>query len=179
MAFYQPQIFINLKLNAMNKIKFFTMLAALMTLTMASTCHSDDDNWTNSSQAQNALVASVSNTAQQGNWHITYFYDTDHEETANFTSYTFTFGPNGVLTATNADNTYNGAWSVTNGESGNDDSGHHSSSDIDFNISFSSPPNFAELTEDWHIVTYTSGKIELIHVSGGNGGTDHLIFEKN
>jgi hypothetical protein len=151
-----------------------------MTLTMASTCHSDDDhdNWRNSNQAQNATISTISNSVQQGTWRITYFYDTDHEDTAHFSSYTFTFASNGVLTATNNTNTYSGTWSVTNSHSGNDDSGHHSSSDIDFNIFFGSPSHFAELNDDWDIVTYTNNKIELIDVSGGNGGTDHLIFEK-
>ena len=51
--------------------------------------------------------------------------------------------------------------------------------DLDFNIAFSSPANFTDLTEDWNIITYTTTKIQLIHVSGGNGGTDYLTFEKN
>lgn len=53
------------------------------------------------------------------------------------------------------------------------------SNDIDFNIFFSSPADFAELTEDWDIISHTASKIELKHVSGGNGGTDLLTFEKN
>lgn len=57
--------------------------------------------------------------------------------------------------------------------------GGTSSGDIDFNIFFASPADFAELTEDWDIITHSATKIELIHVSGGNGGTDLLTFEKN
>ena len=49
----------------------------------------------------------------------------------------------------------------------------------DFNIAFSSPADFADLTDDWDIVQFTSVRIELIDVSGGNGGTDKLVFEKN
>ncbi len=52
------------------------------------------------------------------------------------------------------------------------------SGDIDFNIFFASPADFAELTEDWDIISHTASKIELKHVSGGNGGTDLLTFEK-
>jgi len=58
-------------------------------------------------------------------------------------------------------------------------SGGTSSGDIDFNIFFASPVDFSELSEDWDIITNSSSKIELIHVSGGNGGTDLLTFEKN
>lgn len=50
--------------------------------------------------------------------------------------------------------------------------------EIDFNIFFSAPVDFAELSEDWNIVSYTATKIELIHQSGGNGDTDLLTFEK-
>lgn len=57
--------------------------------------------------------------------------------------------------------------------------GGSSSGDIDFNIFFASPVDFSELTEDWDIITNSSSKIELMHVSGGNGGTDLLTFEKN
>ena len=53
------------------------------------------------------------------------------------------------------------------------------SGDIDFNIFFSSPADFAELSEDWDIISHSASKIELKHVSGGNGGTDLLTFEKN
>lgn len=50
--------------------------------------------------------------------------------------------------------------------------------EIDFNIFFASPADFNELSEDWNIVSYSANKIELIHESGGNGGTDLLTFEK-
>lgn len=56
--------------------------------------------------------------------------------------------------------------------------GGSSSGEIDFNIFFASPADFSELTEDWNVISHTMNKIELIHVSGGNGGTDLLTFEK-
>ncbi|MDX1313889.1 MAG: hypothetical protein R3356_00185 [Eudoraea sp.] len=59
-----------------------------------------------------------------------------------------------------------------------DYSGGSTSGEIDFNIFFAAPEDFAELTEDWNIVSYSSNKIELIHVSGGNGDIDLLTFEK-
>lgn len=59
-----------------------------------------------------------------------------------------------------------------------DFSGGQSSGEIDFNIFFAAPADFNELSEDWNIISYSSNKIELIHISGGNGGTDLLTFEK-
>lgn len=58
-------------------------------------------------------------------------------------------------------------------------SSNGTSGDIDFNIFFASPADFAELSEDWDIISQSPTKIELKHISGGNGGTDLLTFEKN
>ena len=86
------------------------------------------------------------------------------------------FNPsNGKLTASNSSNTYTGSWSVTKDDS-NDD---NPSNDLDFNIAFTSPENFVDLTDDWNIVSRTDTKIQLVSVSGGGGGTDYLTFEKN
>ena len=144
----------------------------LLSLTLLSTsCSSDDDNSPIDNTAQ---IDDISNTAESGNWIITYFYDTDSDETSDYNGYTFTFENSGTLIATNGTNTYTGLWSVTNSNS-NDDS----SNDIDFNIFFASPPDFEELSDDWEIITYNASKIELTDVSGGNGGIDFLTFEKN
>ncbi|WP_222983409.1 hypothetical protein [Flagellimonas meishanensis] len=56
--------------------------------------------------------------------------------------------------------------------------GGQTTGEIDFNIFFAAPADFAELTEDWNIVSYSANKIELIHESGGDGDIDLLTFEK-
>jgi hypothetical protein len=61
----------------------------------------------------------------------------------------------------------------------NNNSNDDSLDDLDFIISFASPANFRELSEDWEILSRTASKIKLKHVSGGNGGTDLLTFEEN
>jgi len=154
----------------MKKLKLIPILAMLFMLNVASMCSSDDDN-----TPATVDPTPVINTAQSGTWRITLFNDSGTNETSNFTGYNFTFASGNVLTATNGTNTYNGTWSVTSDTSGDDSP----SNDLDFNIAFSSPPDFEELTEDWNIITYTTTKIQLIHVSGGGGGTDYLTFEKN
>jgi hypothetical protein len=152
----------------MKKLVLIPALFCLFMLNVASMCSSDDDS---SSSDPTPII----NTATEGTWKVTSYTDSGNDETNHFTGYNFTFAAANVLTATNGTNTYTGTWSVTSDDS-NDD---NPSSDIDFNIAFASPADFAELTEDWNIVSYSSNTISLIHISGGNGGTDTLVFTKN
>ncbi|HLP64348.1 hypothetical protein [Flavobacterium sp.] len=154
----------------MKTLRLIPLLAALFMLNVASMCSSDDDN-SNSSQDPTPVI----NTVNSGTWRITFFEDSGTNETSHFTGYNFTFGPGNALTATNGTNSYTGTWSVISDDSGDDSP----SNDLDFNIAFSTPADFTDLTEDWNIITYTSTKIQLVHVSGGNGGTDYVTFEKN
>jgi len=91
-----------------------------------------------------------------------------------FSGYNFAFDASGTLTASKGGNIFIGTWSVTDGKS-NDDS----SNDLHVNINFTLNNSFEELSDDWHFISYSSAKIELIDVSGGNGGTDYLTFERN
>ncbi|MCF6132955.1 hypothetical protein [Flavobacterium wongokense] len=148
--------------------KLFLIPSLICLLLLNVKCSSSDDNSsTNPTQVINAATA--------GTWKITSFIDSGNDETNHFTGYNFTFAAGNVLTATNGTNTYSGSWTVTTDDS-NDD---NPSGDVDFNILFTSPADFADLTEDWHIVSYSSTTISLRHVSGGNGGTDTLVFTKN
>lgn len=148
----------------MKNTTFFSMLLVALTISFAA-CTNDSSN--------DLTPIVVENNVKSGQWRITSFIDSGNDETNHFTGYTFTFADNGSLTATNGGNTYTGNWSITDSNS-NDDS----PDDIDFNISFSAPDDFEELSEDWDIVSQSSSRIELRHVSGGNGGTDNLVFEK-
>ncbi|WP_246282483.1 hypothetical protein [Flavobacterium agri] len=163
-------------LSKTGKFPVYFALAAIFIMNTASTCeweHDDDDSHHGSSQN----ISAINSAVNSGTWKVTYYFDTDSEETTQFASYTFTFGDNNQLVATDGSNSVQGTWSVTN-SSGSSRHGDDDSSDVDFNIFFSSPGNFADLSDDWDIVLYTANRIELIDVSGGNGGTDILTFEK-
>ena len=129
-------------------------------------------------------VTQVSEILNSNNWVITYYYDSNSEKTANFSGYVFDFSTSGILTATGLNDTIVGSWSLTDSDSSSNDddsSNNDSYSDdednLDFYIWFSSPANFAELSDDWDIMSVSDTIIELIDQSGGNGGTDFLTFE--
>lgn len=132
-----------------------------------------------------AQISEVKSIAAEGQWQVTYFWDSDKDETASFNEYSFAFAANGSLIATKSAATVTGQWSITGDEDDDDDDDDDDDSDdddyddVDFNIAFSTPPDFEELTEDWHIISISTTKIELTHVSGGNGGTDFLTFERD
>ena len=158
----------------MKKIKGILAICMLFILTTATTC-SNDDNSSLEDNSSDKNVSEIKNIISEGSWKITYYYDTDKDETNNFTGYNFTFSKNNVLTATNGTNTIIGTWSIT-GSSDDDDSG---SNDVDFNIFFSAPEHFEDLSDDWDVIEKSSTVIKLMDVSGGNGGTDYLTFTKN
>lgn len=133
--------------------------------------------WVSCTNDDNSPVSTpdqLENIVQQGTWIITYFNDSGKDETAHFTGYTFTFGTDGTLTASNGSSSYSGNWSVTDSHSSDDNP-----DDMHFNIIFNLSNNFEDLNDDWHILTQSETKIELIDISGGNGGTDYLTFEFN
>jgi hypothetical protein len=141
---------------------------AILMLAFAACTNTDDDNSSNSGQPQQ-----VEDDLVAGDWKITYFNDSGDDETSDFSGYSFSFEDNGTITATKNNNTYTGTWSIADSNS-NDDS----PDDLDFNIFFNQTNELEELNEDWHFISQSDTKIELIHISGGNGGTDYVTFEK-
>ncbi len=121
-------------------------------------CHKSDDNSNNNNPV----------TPAAGKWKITYFFDKS-DETSKYTSYTFDFGSNGSLTATNGAQSWSGTW-----QTGVDDSTNK------FVISFggSIPSTLEDLSEDWRIITVNDTFMHFEHTSGGNGDTDVVKFSK-
>jgi len=164
----------------MKKIILKLTLVFSMVLAFAS-CNKDDSS--NDSSTPNETSADqTTQIAEIGTWRITSFIDSGQDETSDFTGYSFSFNADGVLLATNGNETITGAWSVSDdsSNSSSDDDGN-STDDDDFNIFFavSEDSKFEDLNDDWDFISVSSSKIELIDISGGNGGTDYLTFEKN
>lgn len=156
------------------KTNFFYSTFLMMCFSLMSfNCSDDDGNSQNNSQE----IAQIETTVESGNWMVTSFIDSGDDETSDFNNFTFTFGVNGNITATNGTITYNGTWSVTDSNSSDDSNDN----DIDFNIFFSVPDDhdFDDLNDDWDIINYSDTMISLRDVSGGDGSIDTLVFERN
>ena len=151
----------------MKTLKSIMICTALL---FAMSCSLDDSNPVDMSPTEQ--VQAISDIAESGSWVVAYYYDTDHEETDHFNNFVFTFDPNGTVSATDGTNTYSGIWSVV-ADSSDDDY-----SDVDFNLFFQSPADFNEISDDWDVQSYTQNRIELVDISGGNGGTDFLTFQR-
>ncbi|WP_420572488.1 hypothetical protein [Kordia sp.] len=154
------------------KLVFLLMISFSL---MSTTCETDDDVLIDNSQT----IAEIANIAESGTWRITSFVDSGQDETNDFNNYNFTFEASGTVTASDGTNQIQGTWSVSDDSNSSDDSS--SDDDIDFNISFNVPntSEFFDLNDDWDIISFSSTTISLQDISGGNGGTDTLVFQRN
>jgi hypothetical protein len=140
-------------------------------------CNVSDDNANVDISASSADQVAL--IAQNGDWRITTYTDDGVDETSDFNGFTFTFGSDGILIAMSSSRTLAGTWSVTDSNNSTDDD--DGTDDDDFNIFFSvsEDDDFDDLVDDWDITLVNATTISLFDVSGGNGGTDVLIFTKN
>ena len=148
------------------KIRILICLTSLLSIVSCSNKKDDTPN--------NTTQTTVKTNVQSGTWRITKFIDSGTEETNHFTGFNFTFNSSGVLNANNGTTNYDGSWSITDSNSNED-----SQDDLDFNISFNLTNDFEDLNDNWDFISQSTTTIALIDVSGGNGGTDYLTFEKN
>jgi hypothetical protein len=159
-------------MKTIQKSIFLAMIALIL-----GACETDDSA-NNDDQMTAQEIEEANTIANSGAWIITNYNDDGQDETSDFNGYIFTFENAGVLRATNGTTTLTGAWSVTEDSSNSSDDDND---DIDFNIFFpvSDDHDFDDLSDDWDIVSIDATSINLIDVSGGNGGTDRLTFMKN
>lgn len=145
----------------------FALIGLLLSFSISSCFGSDDDDSHHDDDDSNGSTTGV---VVEGNWKVTLFQEDNSNQTAHFNGYAFDFETNGTLTAANGSTTQTGNWN-----NGGDDSGNK------LNIDFPSAPDdspFEEISEDWDIIAKNVSKIELRHVSGGDGSIDLLTLEK-
>ncbi|GLB48874.1 hypothetical protein [Neptunitalea lumnitzerae] len=145
----------------------------LLCFIVIGACESDDGG-----QSLENVIVELNSTVVSGNWQVSSFIDSGTDETYHFDGYTFYFSQNGNLSAINGDSSISGTWAITSDDDSADDNPGTTYDDIDFVIYFASPEAFEDLSDDWDVLTYSSNTIELIDISGGNGGTDYLTLTK-
>ena len=146
----------------MKKLKLISILSLLLFTSIS--CSDDDDTSTEVSNP-----TEITSTVTDGQWIVTLFKENDVVQTSNYSGYSFTFGSDGSLSATNGSTTQSGDWSTYT------DSGY---TKLDMMFTALDGP-FEEISEDWNVISRTANKIELKHVSGGDGSIDYLTFEKD
>lgn len=143
------------------KNRLILLTSFIMIAVAVSSCSKDDGSPANPSQTQDNV--------QSGTLRVTLYNDSGENRTSYFNGFSFTFNANGSLTAVNGTVTHNGTYSV-----------YKDSGDTKLDITFQATSGpFEEISEDWKVISQSPIKIELVNISGGNGGTDYLTFEKN
>jgi hypothetical protein len=102
-----------------------------------------------------------------GDWYVTYYFD-DIDETTDFADYVFNFASDGSSSATDTNGTTNGIWSTSSGDE----------TPLELNLNFGTINPLDELAEDWDVLEVTNDIIRLKDVSGGDGSTSFLTFER-
>jgi hypothetical protein len=112
-------------------LKILLLVIGFNTL-ISSSCSKDDD-----------VIAP--STPVSGSWKVSYYFDSG-DETANFSSFTFTFNAGGQLVAANSLRSYTGTWSQTSTK---------------LIIDFGADPLLSDLSNDWLIDSQSSSIIKL------------------
>lgn len=145
-----------------NNPYFRVLMGFVLSISLMSCFGSDDDD------DQGGNNDGTTQVVVQGSWKVTLFQEDNSNQTHHFSGYAFTFHADHTLVAVNGEVTQTGTWST-----GGDDSSNK------LVIVFPAQDGpFEEISEDWQIQTKTPSKIELKHVSGGDGSVDFLTFEK-
>ncbi len=141
------------------KFRIFALIFFVAAAPVINSCSEDDEEFENIKQIQSYL--------QSGSWLVLNFLERGSDETYHYFGYNITFAKNGDLSASNGSNTVNGTWQVAKTSNG-----------VKMIIDFNAFNKFEDLNEDWDFVSYSPIRIDLMHVSGGNGGTKYLNIQK-
>ena len=90
--------------------KIFALATVFIALGLTS-CKKDEPS------TSNITTSNVTTTVSAGTWRVTYYWDTNRDETANFNGFNFTFGASNLVSASNSLLTINGTWSIANDDS--------------------------------------------------------------
>jgi len=149
----------------MIKLRFIPILIIAMVIHFSTTGCSKDEKTIGTS----ITAAQVNTLIVDGTWDVSLYNEAGIDETSDFSGYTFDFNADGSLIVTGPESK-TGTWNSTT------DSGK-----VKIPIAFATETDgpFESISDDWFVLTATNQKIELKHISGGDGSEDFLTFEKN
>ena len=123
----------------MKKFQYAWIIILAITMLVTS-CKKEDSS--------SATSAVSSNLKSGASWRVSWYYDSDKEETSNYARYTFEFSDGGVFTAFATSGNTSGTWSY-------DDSSKK------LNIAIGSSSPLSDLTDDWLITEHSDSVIKL------------------
>jgi hypothetical protein len=122
------------------------LLAVSISLVSCSKSNDDNVNPNNST----SKVEQVS-----GSWTVTYYLDSGKDETSDYSGYQFSFGTDGILSATSLSGSYAGTWWIGSKSSDDDNSSNR------LNIMISGNKAMDHLQHDWVILKLSGTEIWL------------------
>lgn len=137
-------------------------------LRFESNCSGTGDGNNGGDDNGGADDSSLVQVLTSGDWYVTNYFD-DVDETAIFDGVVFNFAADGSGTADDGSTITNGTWSTSSGDE----------TALELNLNFGTANPFDELEEDWDVLEATDDIIRLKDISGGDGTTDFLTFERN
>ncbi len=118
----------------------------------------------------------VREEVKSGSWKIAKHIYIGEDKTSEWAGFNFRFKNSDVLEVVKDSVTYNGWWKVFVVERA------YSGIAIDnvsFNMGFNEDHSIDSLSYAWGIISYSSGKLELMDVLSDTNLVDYLTFEKN
>ncbi|WP_197052689.1 hypothetical protein [Psychroserpens sp. Hel_I_66] len=101
-----------------------------------------------------------------GLWIVASYTEDTDDQTSNYIGYELNFNLSGTVSASNGSNSNNGTWAILS--SGNQ-----------MALDFGSDMPFQEFNDDdWDVISISTTQVTIQDVSGGDGETDTLIFQK-
>jgi hypothetical protein len=136
----------------------------ILTTATSNTTIADDNSASSKDASSTVATIGINKPLLTGVWSVSYYFDKTNK-TSKFAGYSLDINATGGITAIKGTNGTNGTWVLNTGLT-------------KFTIAFTSVNLLLEISEDWKVISQTATKLELVHVSGGNGGTDYLTLVK-
>lgn len=104
-------------------------------------------------------------TLIEGTWIVALYSDSGVDETSDYTGYQIDFREDGTVIAESDTDLIDGTWEVLG-------------ADTTLVLNFGGDIPFDEFEDDWDVFSVEPMRVEIRDVSGGDGTTDILVFER-